>query len=66
MPSTAASNTWLSARAAALRLGITVYRLHALTLSGQIRTKVEPGTTPKYHAEDIDRIVGENKSCTSA
>jgi predicted site-specific integrase-resolvase len=52
---------WLSARAAAIRAGISVHRLHNMAVAGLIRTKIEPGATPKYSAEDADRLRDEQK-----
>jgi predicted site-specific integrase-resolvase len=56
-----ASSTWLKAKTAADRLGVTVYKLHNMALAGQIRTMIEPGATPRYSAEDVDRLAIEAK-----
>lgn len=55
MPATAAQ-TWLKAKPAADRLGVTVYTLHNMALSGLVRFRSEPGALPRFHAEDIDKL----------
>lgn len=52
----AACPSWLPAKTAADRLGVTVYTLHNMALAGQIRTKIEPGALPRFSAEDIDKL----------
>jgi predicted site-specific integrase-resolvase len=57
-----ATSPWLSAWAAANRVGISVTKLQNMAIAGLVRTKVEPGSTPRYHAEDIDRLAEERKA----
>lgn len=54
-----AVSVWLSAHAASKRAGESVFTIQNWAICGRIRTKVETGRTPKFHAEDIDRIVAE-------
>jgi predicted site-specific integrase-resolvase len=54
-----ASSTWLRAKPAADRLGVTVYTLHTMALSGAVRHMTEKGQLPRFNAEDIDRILAE-------
>ena len=57
---------WIPAKTAANRLGTTVYRIHNLALAGQIRTKTEPGSLPRFNVEDIDRLAAERAESDSA
>lgn len=60
---------WMSARAAAMRLGISVYELQRRALSGisgTIRTLSEPGKALKFNAEDIERIRAEQEEPAAA
>lgn len=57
-----AASIWLKAKPAADRLGVTVYTLHNMALAGQIRVKNEPGQTPRFHADDVDRLAAERRA----
>jgi predicted site-specific integrase-resolvase len=50
---------WLSARAAAMRLGVNRYALMRRAASGLIRTKADPGEHVRFHVADIDRLIAE-------
>jgi predicted site-specific integrase-resolvase len=63
MPVTA-EQIWLKTKPAADRLGVTVYTLHNMALSGLIRTKTDPGSLPRFHAEDIDKLREESATAT--
>lgn len=54
--SSTATKEWLSARAAALLLGTTVYQLMKRAANGEIRTLADPGCPIKFLAEDIERL----------
>jgi citrate synthase len=50
------STTYLDAKAAALRLGVTRATLYAYVSRGLIRSRVEPGRRSRqYYAEDVER-----------
>lgn len=65
MPATSAAN-WLRAKPAADRLGVTVYTLHNLALAGRIRSKVDVGELPRFHAGDIDRLRLKSELATAS
>jgi hypothetical protein len=47
---------WLNGRQASLQIGCSPTALLRLGLIGRIRTKLEPGSPPRYSAEDVARI----------
>lgn len=65
MPATA-EKTWLKAKPAADRLGVTVYTLHNMALAGRIRFRSELGALPQFNAEDVDKLRSETPAVTTA
>jgi hypothetical protein len=47
---------WLNGRQASLLIGCSPTALLRLALIGRIRTKLDPGSPPRYHAEDVASI----------
>jgi hypothetical protein len=47
---------WIRANTAVRRFGISAARLSRLALAGEVRTIVEPGSTPRFAASDVERI----------
>jgi hypothetical protein len=52
---------WLTARQACQQIGCSPTVVMRLALLGQIRTRLDPGTYPRYSAEDIARIVDDGR-----
>jgi hypothetical protein len=47
---------WLNGRQASKQIGCSPTVLLRLGLIGRIRTKLDPGSPPRYSAEDVARI----------
>jgi hypothetical protein len=52
-PASDLGEEWLRANTAAKRFNIPASRLARLALSGAIRTRAVPGSTPRFHAADV-------------
>jgi hypothetical protein len=50
------SPEWLSGRAASMKIGCSPTALQRAALLGQIRTRLDPGVPPRYHAGDVEKI----------
>lgn len=56
----AATAELLNCRTAALRLGISDYRLLKLASVGKIRTSLMPETRVGYNADDVEKLRAES------
>jgi hypothetical protein len=51
---------WLTLRAAAVRLGVSCYRINRIAARQAIRSRVSPLTgNLEFNAEDLDRLAAE-------
>jgi hypothetical protein len=53
---------WLTGREAARRLKASPYLLMKMGHLGKVRILLEPGTSPRYSAEDVDKLMSERRS----
>ena len=49
------SSEWINARQASQMIGRAVSALQRAALLGLIRVKIEPGLSPRYHRDDVER-----------
>jgi hypothetical protein len=47
---------WISARAVARTLGISIHAVPRVAAANGIRRKVVPGTWTRFNKEDVDRV----------
>jgi len=56
------SSEWITGRQAAGTIGFAPSALQRAAMLGQIRVKIEPGVTPRYHRGDVQRFAQARRS----
>jgi hypothetical protein len=62
----AARDPWINGRQAARIIGCSPSALHRAALIGEIRAQVVPGSPPRYHRLDCERIAAGKASSRAA